>query len=261
VLARLLGLLNRVPIGERAVRYGDVRLYADSLDRWVAAMGWTHGWMARRETLLLDRLVRPGMCAVDVGANIGFHTLGLARRVGPTGTVHALEPAPGNFRLLARAVRESGYRHVRLHEVAATATPCTVALHLAAANRGDHRLTPASESRDQVTVRGVPLDELLRDAPPVDFLKIDAQGSEVEVLAGARATLARHGGLAIFVELSPALLARAGHDRDAFFGPLAALGYGPHALADDGGTTPTTAAAAWERAAAVGHDMILLVRA
>jgi hypothetical protein len=97
VLQRLHGILNRVPIDERAVRVGDTCLYVDSLDRGVTALAWTGGWMAKHETLLLDRVLRRGKVAVDVGANIAFHTLGIARRVGPGGRVHALEPAQANY--------------------------------------------------------------------------------------------------------------------------------------------------------------------
>jgi FkbM family methyltransferase len=259
MLGRLLGILNRVPIGERGVRFGDARLYADSLDRWVAAVGWSRGWMARRETLLLDRVLRPGMVCVDVGANIGFHTLAMARRVGPQGRVHALEPAPANFRLLARAVREAAYRQVVLHQLAATDAPGTVTLHLSAVNRGDHRLTAAAEPRGHVPVRGQPLDALLAGEARVDLVKIDAQGAEVTVLRGLAGTLARVRDLRLLVELSPALLARAGADREAFFGPLRALGFQTHVVAGDGTTPVVDEAEAWARAER-RYDMVWLER-
>ncbi len=260
VLERLFGALNRVPVGERRVVIGGMALYADSLDRWVAALGWRHGWIAHREALFRDRVLGPGMVAVDVGANLGFHTLGMARRVGPTGRVHAFEPDPHHFRLLARAVAESGCTNVELHEAAVSDTAGTAQLFLAAANRGDNRLVAAAESRAHVSVRTVPVDDVVAPEPRVDLIKIDAQGAEVEVLRGMRATLRDRAGVRLLVELSPGLLARAGHDREAFFAPLREAGFAPERLCADGSTVPTTEDAAWAAAVASGHDMIVISR-
>src|SRR5206468_3567375 len=83
--AGLLAALNRVPIGERAVRVDGERLYAASPDRWLAALAWKTGLLEGAERRMIAREVKPGMVAVDVGANLGVHTLALARAVGPAG--------------------------------------------------------------------------------------------------------------------------------------------------------------------------------
>lgn len=256
---RLLGVLNRVPVGERRVLVGGMPIFADSLDRWVAAMAWRHGWLAHREALYRDRVLQPGMVTVDVGANLGFHTLGMARRVGAGGRVHALEPDPDHLRLLTRAVRESGVTNVVLHDAAATDATGTARLYLAAANRGDNRLVAAEESRAFIDVRTVRVDDLVAAESRVDFVKIDAQGAEVEVLRGMSETL-RRPGMQLLCELSPGLLARAGHGRDAFFAPLRAHGFAPRQLRPDGAVVATTEDAAWAAAEAQGHDMIVLTR-
>ena len=257
---RVLGSLNRIPIGERAVRIGPDRLYADSLDRWVAAVAWSRGWLAGPERRLVERTVRAGMVAVDVGANIGFHTLVLARAVGPTGRVHAIEPAPANFRLLERAVREAGLAQVVLHRAVAADVAGERPLYLAADNRGDHRLVPADEPRAHVVVPSLVLDEVLADTPHVDFVKIDVQGAEVAVLRGLAATLARHRDVRLLCELSPDLLERAGADAERFFGPLRALGLRPHRLGPTGEPEPVTEAGAWARARAAGYETLYLAR-
>jgi FkbM family methyltransferase len=260
VLERVLGALNRIPIGERAVRVGGARLYADSVDRWLAAVAWSAGWLAARERRFLERVLRPGAVAVDVGAYIVFHTLVMARLVGPSGRVHALEPEPRNFRLLARAVAEAGLTQVRLHEVAAAAGPGTLTLHVGAANRGDHRLAPAADARRRLTVRAVAVDALLAGEARVAVVKIDVQGAEVAALAGLGETLARHQGIRLLCELSPSLLARAGADRETFFAPLRAFGLRPHRLERGGTTVPVDEAAAWAAAARGGFETIVLAR-
>jgi precorrin-6B methylase 2 len=57
---------------------------------------------------LLRRLLAPGDIAIDVGANIGCLTVTLARAVGPSGTVFAIEAQAGIFRLLAANTLLSG---------------------------------------------------------------------------------------------------------------------------------------------------------
>jgi len=235
-VGRVLGALNRMPIGERAVRVDGDRLYVASLDRWLAALGWKVGLLERGERRLMARIVRPGMVAVDVGANVGVHTLRLARAVGAAGRVHALEPEPGNFRLLARAVRESGLAQVRLHAAAAADGAGTLHLYLSPVNRGDHRLHPDADARHEVTVDAVVLDELLADEPHVDFVKIDVQGAEVFVLRGLRRTLGRRPAAGVVCELSPALQRRAGTDPEEFFALFRAAGLAPHRIRRDGGT-------------------------
>jgi FkbM family methyltransferase len=256
---RLLAALNRLPIGVRAVRFGEDRLYADSLDRWIAATAWRLGWLEGGERALIRRDVRPGMVAIDVGANLGCHTLTLARAVGPGGRVHALEPDPRNFRMLERAVTAAGLAQVRLHRAAATATPGEAILHLGGANRGDHRLGAGGGRRATVRVAGVVLDDLLAGEARVDFVKIDVQGAEVGVLRGLARTLARSPGVRVLCELSPALLADAGHDATAFFAPLAAAGLRPHLLGRGGAVAPVTPEAAWAAAVRAGYVNLYFV--
>ncbi len=193
------------------------------------------------------------MVAVDVGANIGFHALVMARCVGSAGRVHAVEPEPRNFRLLARAVEEAGYRQVRLHQVAAARAAGRVPLYLAGGNRGDHRLSPAAEPRSHVTVMTVSLDDLLREEARIDLIKIDVQGAEVEVLAGLARILSGSPTPQLLCELTPDLLARVGADGDVFFAPLRRAGLAPHRLERDGTPLPISEGEAWRQAEAAGY--------
>jgi len=228
-------------------------LHVDSVDRWLAAQAWRHGWLEADERALIRRVVRPGMVAIDVGANVGLHTLELAACVGPGGRVVAVEAEPRNARLLARTVAGAGVRNVRIVEAAATDRTGPVTIHVSAANRGDHRLTPDEDPRAAVPVPGVVLDDVLAGEPHVDFVKLDVQGAELAVLRGLRRTLAQHAAVGVLCELSPDLLRRAGTTPDAVLAELAAHGLVPHALRGADPPEPMTAAAAVAAAAANGH--------
>jgi FkbM family methyltransferase len=249
---RVLALANRIPVGLRAVRVGRDRLYADSLDRWAAALAWKFGPLERDNLDLVRSVVGPGAVAVDVGANVGLYTLALACAVGPGGVVHALEPDPANFRLLARATAK--LPQVRALRAAATDRSGTVSLHVSPLNRGDHRLAAAvGENRETLLVPGITLDDLLAPQPQVSFVKLDIQGAEALALAGMSATLARNPDVAVLCELCPSLLEAAGSSAADVVRRLGAAGLAPFLVGRRGRTRRVSAREACETAAGLGY--------
>jgi FkbM family methyltransferase len=148
------------------------------------------------ERFLLRRLVSPGVRIADVGANIGYYLLFWAA-TAPGATIHCFEPDPDNLVELERNVKANGVQNVRTYPLAV------------GAENGEASLAPGINS----TVRGdgsgslkVPirrLDTVLREG--IDLLKVDVEGYEGYVLAGARELLAKHRPL-LFVEVHPALI-------------------------------------------------------
>ncbi len=252
-LGRLAAVVNRLPLGERSVRVESGRLYAETLDRYLAALIWKLGWLEIEESGLIAREVKAGMTAVDVGANIGLHTLGLARRVGPAGRVHALEPEPRNFRLLARAVEAARLGNVRLHAAAAAERTGTLSLYISDANLGDHRAYPDGEHRRTVTVPTVTLDDVLAEEPRVDFMKIDVQGFEVHALRGMDRTLGRSPEIGVLCEVCPELLRSAGGGPEELFRLMRAAGLLPHRIRTSGRYEPVAPRRALEAAESWGY--------
>ncbi|MDP6978929.1 MAG: FkbM family methyltransferase [Myxococcota bacterium] len=245
--------LNRLPVGEREVSVAGKTLFPYSADRLIAAWKWKLSWTRSAEARFLRATVQPGMRVADVGANIGLHTTALARLVGPTGRVVAVEPEPQNFMALSRAVERGGYEQVLLRRAAAGARPGSLSLYVSAANRGDHRSAPAPGQREEITVECQPLDGLFGDDPRLDFLKLDVQGAEADVFAGMATLLERNPNLVITSELSPALLAAAGADFDGYFGPLERADFAPHLLEPTAELRPIEARTAWELAERAGY--------
>ncbi len=178
------------------------------------------------ESWLLERLVMPGSTVVDAGANIGVYTLRFARQVGPRGRVIAFEPAPDTARLLAHNVRANGYAHVEIHEAALADRSRQGALFLSATNTGDHRIHAAEESRAQVAVDVVALDDVLQIEGALSLVKLDVQGAEPAVLAGMVRTLAAHPETWIACEFWPYGLERCGASAAALLALLRTWGSG-----------------------------------
>lgn len=127
----------------------------------------------------------PGTVIIDVGANIGNHTVFSAAILGAE--VVAIEPFAANYDVLRINIAANGLeQRVRTHAVALGARP-----GLGCATIGDTRNLGTVQVRAGVgAVRIVTLDSIAEDRP-VGVIKIDVEGGEAGVLQGAAATLAR----------------------------------------------------------------------
>jgi FkbM family methyltransferase len=156
---------------------------------------------------------RPGVTALDVGANVGAYSILLGQWAGPSGKVFAFEPAPEVFEGLAR--------HVALNGLAGRVEPIRSAVGaevgtarlLIAGTGGESRLviptpgTPGTDVGAMIDVRVTTIDAFCaeRGLSP-DFIKVDVEGFELSVLQGARDTIRRRGrDLALFVEMHPSV--------------------------------------------------------
>ena len=147
------------------------------------------------------RFARPGTCAVDVGANLGIHTLVLAACVGAGGKVHAFEPLPSIATRLEENLKLNGVAHVDLHREALGSRRGQVVFDSNPSdfNIGKGRVTPHGD----ITVPIGTLDARLgSETLPVSVIKIDTEGHELEVVKGAAGLLARHRP-AVLMEFNP----------------------------------------------------------
>lgn len=157
---------------------------------------------------IITALLRPGDTFFDVGANIGYHTLGAAA----TGAhVYAFEPVPRLRHRLAGNLRLNGLeRRVIVSELALSNRSGPAAFYLAKRlDDGSHSLIPGvpSQSVEQITVRTVRLDDHLQASgvPQPTVMKIDVEGAEALVLDGAGALLDSATPPAVIIETADRL--------------------------------------------------------
>lgn len=149
----------------------------------------------------VQSVVRPGWVAVDIGANIGYFTLLLAKLVGPRGRVITFEPLPENFRILAENVRLNGYQNVTLEPSAVMERPGCVRLHRPREQFLTGTATTLAGPGASLQVPAVSLDGYLDGrGERVRFVKIDVEGAEGWVLDGMRRILAEDAPI-VLVEL------------------------------------------------------------
>jgi len=188
------------------------------------------------KTRLVERIVHEGMTILDVGANVGYYTLLTARLVGPTGRVLAFEPHPEVLHWLSRSVNANGYDNAELFSCALSDASGTVEFYPGRhSGWGSTLFHPESANQrlKPFAVEARTLDDVLNGlgVDRVDLIKVDVEGTEAKVLAGARRTLR---------DLSPMMLVDVDlRDRKAvarIHGLLADAGYDCYAI--DRGLTP-----------------------
>lgn len=218
----------------RRVRYGltgavqveGLTLYLDPRDEVITRMILHDGTWEPSETAVLRSLLRRGDTFIDVGANIGWHTLIAAKAVGPEGHVIAFEPAPVSFEILRHNAEVNGCRNAILVPKALSDKPGSVRLHLSDTNKGHNTILDEPGLKETIDVEAVPLDDYMKDvAREVALVKIDVEGAEGLVLEGMRETLRKHPQMAILMEFYPALIRRSRFDPAAMLRKFLDAGY------------------------------------
>ncbi len=148
-----------------------------------------YGEYSEGEIDLFRQLLRPGDVAVDVGANIGALTVGMARLVQPGGAILAFEPQRVIFDLLCNNLRLNGLNNVTAYRRALGSQAGAIRVPPLDYGRTDNFGGVALGGAQGDTVDIVTLDSLA--LARLRLLKIDVEGMEFDVIAGARATIDR----------------------------------------------------------------------
>jgi FkbM family methyltransferase len=169
---------------------------------------WAFGSYEKHFAELFSYLVRPGDRCVDVGANVGVHTVRLARLVGQDGEVIAIEPDPEVVRRTHRNIAINGLANVRIISAAASERVGETRLYRPSP-RDTNRTRASLMHRSYLTgvtttVPVVTVDDVCA-GEPVALIKIDVGGHEAAVVRGAADTIAGHAPTVVF-EYVPELL-------------------------------------------------------
>jgi FkbM family methyltransferase len=207
----------------------------------------------------LRKFIPGGTLVIDVGANIGFFTTRFADWTGPQGHVVAIEPDLENFGSLEQRLRQHGSigRTTRLNAVAAS-QPGSLFLKRNEVHPGDHKIATDGEG---IKVAAVAIDDIVAEhaSRDVSMIKIDVQGAEMVVLAGARKVLQERSA-ALFIEVDEKALTAFGTSSHALFAHLQSFGYSGYELGEDGSLTPFETSALRTRLAEGGYVDVLFLK-
>ena len=164
------------------------------------------------DILLLSELSEPfmsqyfkpkeGDIVVDCGAHVGKYTLPASKMVGGGGKVIAIEPHPENYEALLRNININGFKNILAFNVVAFDYDGQILLN-ESINDGGYSVK-GHNSRDSLSVKSRTIDSILLGdlgLSKVDYMKIDVEGAEVEVLKGAHKIIAKSPYIKILIEI------------------------------------------------------------
>lgn len=172
-------------------RTADGYLLYNTNDVYIGQAIARYGEYSAIELGVLKRVCGPGDVVIEVGANIGAHTVALARHVGPTGRVFAFEPQRLVFQTLCANIALNSLTNVECHWAALGAERGTVQVpELDPRQQGNFGgLTLLGDQR------GVKVDCQVLDRyvslPRLRLVKIDVEGMEADVISGGRQLIAK----------------------------------------------------------------------
>ncbi len=200
--------LNRIaPTGITRVQVSGGGLAGAQM--WLDLQSEKDYWLGTYEVDLQEAIrqqVKPGWVVYDVGANIGYISLLLARAVGLRGQVHAFEALPGNVSRLEQHVQANGQGPcVRVNAMAVVAESGPVAFLVGpsgAMGKVSGSAGREGAHREAIQVAGMALDDYVYQEgnPPPQAIKMDIEGGEVLALQGMTRLLAEARPL-VFLEL------------------------------------------------------------
>jgi FkbM family methyltransferase len=181
------------------------------------------------EYRVMQSLLSPGATFVDVGANFGTFSLLASRIVGTAGKVIAIEPQERLASLIEESAGLSGAANIQVHRVACGSSNGEKDLLIPEDDSGRAGFFAGFSGQRKHASQRVPvttLDWILRDVPRTGpcLIKIDVEGSEMDVLAGALRSIEELKP-AIIIELNPWSAAAAGRTTHDVLERLVSLGY------------------------------------
>jgi len=139
------------------------------------------------ETEVVKKIVKPGMCILDIGANIGYYTILMGKLVGDKGRIYAYEPYPSSFDILSRNVQLNNLGGiVEINNLAVSDETTTQRLYLGRATNVHTLINYHLDKNNakHIDVKTVSIREILTRAErKIDLMRMDIEGYERKLLS------------------------------------------------------------------------------
>jgi len=161
-------------------------------DIYVGKAIQTYGEFSELETDLFKHYCHSGDVVVEVGSNIGAHTLSLSKMVGENGRVYAYEPQRIVFQTLCANMAINSIKNVECYQIAISSKDGSAFIpNIDYTVRGNFGGIEADKAKTGEKVVMSRLQDIL-EVPRLNFLKIDVEGMEFSVIKGAKKLIEKH---------------------------------------------------------------------
>jgi len=209
---------------------GDFKICCDP-STWIGAKVIYTGNYEAAIKKIFKSVIKKGDRILDIGANIGFHTLYFAELTGNSGNVIAFEPVPHNYSALNFNIGLNNFKHITAKNIALSNKNelILIAADVSSPNPGAYNLF---DKNGDISVNCFVGDEIINN-DRVDFIKIDVEGYESFVIDGLLQTIKNNKPKIIF-EYDKHYHQKTGRSEDYVFVLLASLGYHFQYIYNDG---------------------------
>lgn len=182
------------------------------------------GWEPQISHIIL-RTVQEGFRVVDIGANVGWHSMHMLNKIGGSGKFLGVEAQPRTYDLLSKTLEYNGYGvNLVKHCAVSSKSGDTIEMTFEPERTLNNNIVVASKPSKDVLVAGagnaVPtctIDELLADWKGVDFIKIDVEGAEADAFDGMEQTINKNPEVIVFMEINTSRMESRGGDPKKFY--------------------------------------------
>jgi len=217
-------------------RIFDYSMLLDLDDRGISKTLALLGKREMEHRYILQQVLKPGMTVMDIGANLGYYVMMESRLVGPTGMVYAIEPSPANFSILEKNIALNKTANVQAFHMAISNKAGQAEFFLSELSNlntfhpGSFNSAVKSKNRvnRSITVKTEDIRTFIKDKRPIDLVRMDIEGHEVEVFENIAEAVVKDGFSAmILFETHISKYNDATHNMRAQLQRLFSLGYRP----------------------------------
>lgn len=159
------------------------------------------------ETETVAKIVKPGMCILEIGANVGYYTLLMAKLIGKSGKIYAYEPYPESVDILTRNVELNNFTDiVEIHNRAVSGKNSIQKLYLGSASNVHSLINYKTDdsNADYIEVETKDIKEILLESDrKIDLIRMDIEGHERELFNRLSGDISSVLPARIFFEIHP----------------------------------------------------------
>ena len=207
------------------------------LDDWIQENIFFLDEYEHEESEFLKRNLKESDVVVDIGANIGYHSLLAASLVGGSGQIYSFEPLEENFRSFLRNIKLNSFDNVHAFNLGVSDKPKILNLYLNSEKGNMGMASEFGETNNHLhqTIEAIDMDTFFKKHPvqKIDVIKIDIEGGEYPALLGMKNTLDRFSPY-ILIELDDAIINKTPYSKKDIVDFLIDLNYQKFYLAKDG---------------------------
>lgn len=156
----------------------------------------------RETTILFNKIIKPGMVIIDIGAHIGYYTTLFSKLTGADGKIYAFEADIDNFKLLKKNINK--YKNINIYNIAIADKNGRIDFYKVKNSTGCHSIIKANNAV-KTSVQATTLDNFMveNNINQIDIIKIDIEGAEPLAFQGMKKLFNKNKNLSIVMEFSP----------------------------------------------------------